>query len=93
MKPALFLFCIEMANWLIINDACFARENFAKNTVKNIPKVLWILKNVLPLHSLNETHGASVKKNAEIAQLVEHNLAQKNKGSNLGKASKTKGIA
>ena len=42
---------------------------FAKNVVKNISKVLQVLKNVLPLHSLNETH-------AEIAQLVEHNLAK-----------------
>ena len=77
---------------------------FAKNIVKNISKVLQVLKNVLPLHSLNETHSERAMKlmrnfrasewesllsrnersrkcrvcetNAEIAQLVEHNLAK-----------------
>ena len=56
-------------NCLIISDACFADKILQKNIVKNISKVLQVLKNVLPLHSLNETH-------AEIAQLVEHNLAK-----------------
>ena len=65
-----------MAICLIINKVCFAEIFLRKNIVKNIPKVLQVLKIVLPLHSLNETHGASVDKNAEIAQLVEHNLAK-----------------
>ena len=61
MKSALFLFCIKMANWLIINGACFVRENFAKNTVKNISKTLQVWKIALPLHPLSETHSDAVK--------------------------------
>lgn len=42
MKSALFLFCVKMSNWLIINVTCLVRENFAKNTVKNISKTLQV---------------------------------------------------
>ena len=99
-------FCIRVANvnCLIINNSCFLEKIFAKNIVKNISKVLQVPKNVLPLHSLNETHSERAMKltrnfrasewasllsrnersrkcrvcetNAEIAQLVEHNLAK-----------------
>ncbi len=55
---------------MIINGACFVRENFAKNTVKNTSKVLWNLKKVLPLHSLNETHSDAVKYECGIFVLV-----------------------
>ena len=56
-ETGLFLFCVNKPNCLIINNTCFVWEIFAKNIVKNLSKVLQVLKNVLPLHSLNETHG------------------------------------
>ena len=61
---------------LIINVFVHGERKILKKLQKKMPKILQVLKNVLPLHSLNETHGASVEKNAEIAQLVEHNLAK-----------------
>ena len=83
------LYCHSMLV-LDFQHVLFLCEKIEKNIAKKMPKSLLVKKKVLPLHSLNETHGASVKKNAKIAQLVEHDLAQKKKGSNLGKASKAR---
>ena len=90
--------------WLIINVFVYGERKILKKLQKKIPKILQVLKKVLPLHSLNETHSERAMKlmrnfrasewesllsrnersrkcrvcetNAEIAQLVEHNLAK-----------------
>ena len=45
------------------------RKKKIKINIKKVAKPLQVRKKVLPLHPLSETH-------AEIAQLVEHNLAK-----------------